>query len=86
MAKSGKLDLTRGDNRLQGHLQDGQLDEPELEMGLKESEHKAANVIDFYDTNRNGTISLREAQAGYSRSAEADQRIKARQAAERGAR
>ena len=65
---------------------DGQLDEPELEMGLKESEHKAANVIDFYDTNRNGTISLREAQAGYSRADEAEQRIKARQAAARGAR
>jgi hypothetical protein len=65
---------------------DGQLDKAELETGLKGSEHKAANVIDFYDTSRNGTISLREAQAGYSRSEEAEQRIKAREAAERGAR
>jgi hypothetical protein len=65
---------------------DGQLDEAELEMGLKESEHKATNVIAFYDTNRNGTISLREAQAGYSRADEAEQRIKARRAAERSAR
>ena len=62
---------------------DGQLDEAELEMGLKGSGHKAANVIDFYDTNRDGKISLREAQAGYSRSGEAEQRIKAREAAER---
>jgi hypothetical protein len=65
---------------------DGELDEAELEMGLKGSGHKAANVIDFYDTDRNAKISLREAQAGYSRSDEAEQRIKARQAAERGAR
>ena len=65
---------------------DGQLDASELEMGLKGSEHKAANVIDFYDTNRNGKISLREAQSGYCRAGEAEQRIKARQAAERGAR
>ena len=65
---------------------DGQLDEAELEMGLKGMEHKPAAVIDFYDTNRNRKISLREAQAGYSRSDEAEQRIKARQAAERGAR
>jgi len=65
---------------------DGELDKAELEMGLKGSGHKAANVIDFYDTNHNGTISLREAQAGYSRSGEAEQRIKTREAAERGVR
>jgi hypothetical protein len=65
---------------------DGRLDEAELEMGLKGSGHKAANAIDFYDINRNGTISLREAQAGYSRAGEAEQRIKAREAAGRGER
>jgi hypothetical protein len=65
---------------------DGQLDKAELDMGLEGSGHKAANVIDFYDTNRNGKISLREAQTGYGRAGEAEQRIKAREAAERGAR
>lgn len=65
---------------------DGQLDEAELEMGLEGTGHKATNVIDFYDTNRNRKISLHEAQAGYSRSDEAEQRIKTREAAERGER
>lgn len=65
---------------------DGQLDEAELAIGLEGTEHKPAATIDFYDTNRNGKISLREAQAGYQRSEEAEQRIKAREAAERGAR
>ena len=65
---------------------DGQLDKAELATGLEGDEQKAARIIDFYDTNRNGSISLREAQAGYSRSDEAEQRIKAREAAERGAR
>lgn len=65
---------------------DGQLDKAELAAGFEGDEPKAVRVIDFYDTNRNGTISLREAQAGYSRSDEAEQRIKAREAAERGAR
>jgi hypothetical protein len=50
----------------------GELDEKELEVGLKErsSIYTAANVIGFYDTNGNKTISLREAQAGYSRAHE----------------
>jgi hypothetical protein len=65
---------------------DGQLNEAELAMGLKGTEHKASNVIDFYDANHDKKISLREAQEGYSRSDEAEQRIKARKAAERGAR
>lgn len=65
---------------------DGQLDEAELAIGLEGMEHKPAAVIDFYDTNRNGKISLREAQAGYSRSEEAEQRIQVRRAAEGGAR
>jgi len=64
---------------------DGQLDEAELAMGLAGTDHKAANVIDFYDTSGNGKVSLREAQAGYRRSDEAERRVKARRAAERGA-
>ena len=65
---------------------DGQLDKADLTAGFEGDEPKAVRVIDFYDTNHNGTISLREAQAGYSRSDEAERRIKAREAAERGAR
>jgi len=61
---------------------DGYLDERELAMGLEGSDHKPANVIVFYDTNGDGRISLREAQAGYSRAAEAEQRIQERRAAE----
>jgi Ca2+-binding EF-hand superfamily protein len=48
---------------------DGELDAKELAAGLKErgSKYSADYVIGFYDTNGNKKISLREAQAGYSR-------------------
>jgi hypothetical protein len=36
--------------------------------------------MEFYDTNRNGLISLKEAQSAYSRAPEADARIKSRAA------
>lgn len=51
---------------------DGQLDGKELSVGLKErsSKYTADGVIGFYDTNGNKKISLREAQAGYSRADE----------------
>jgi hypothetical protein len=62
---------------------DGELDREELAAGLKGSGHDPDRVIDFYDTNGNRRISLREAQAGYARAAEAEQRIKAREAAGR---
>jgi hypothetical protein len=32
-------------------------------------------VVDFYDANRNGTVSLREAQAGYHRADEVEGRL-----------
>lgn len=50
----------------------GELDEAELTAGLKgrNSSYKPKGVIDFYDTNGNGTISLREAQKGFKRTDE----------------
>jgi hypothetical protein len=62
---------------------DGELDRQELAAGLVGTEHDPDLVMDFYDTNGNRRISLREAQAGYARAAEAEQRIKARGAAGR---
>lgn len=61
---------------------DGELDRHELAIGLEGSGHDPEHVIDFYDTNGNRRISLREAQAGYARSGEAVQRILARKAAD----
>jgi hypothetical protein len=60
---------------------DGQLDQAELDAGLKGTEHKAERVIAFYDTDGNDRVSLREAQAGYHRAAEAEEKIAARKAA-----
>ena len=60
---------------------DGQLDQAELDAGLKGTEHKAERVIAFYDTDGNERVSLREAQAGYARSGEAEKQIAARKAA-----
>ena len=57
---------------------DGQLDRAELTAGLVGTPYQADRVLDFYDTDRSGGISLREAQAGYQRSAQAEARIKAR--------
>lgn len=65
---------------------DGFLDDSELEMALKGTEHKPARVIDFYDTNGDRRISLREAQAGYHRANEAEVLIRERQAREGAAR
>ena len=59
---------------------DGELDHAELAAGLKGTEHTPEGAIAFYDTNRNGRISLREAQAGYKRSAEAEEIIRQRSA------
>jgi hypothetical protein len=60
---------------------DGELDHAELDAGLKGTEHKPERVIAFYDTDGNGRVSLREAQAGYARSGEAEKQIAARKAA-----
>lgn len=53
------------------------------ELSLKELRHvkelsgqSPAKVLKFYDVNRDGGISLREAQAGYARSDEAELQAK----------
>jgi hypothetical protein len=56
----------------------GQLDRRELTEGLTGSGHSPDAVMEFYDTNRNGLISLKEAQSAYTRAPEADARIKSR--------
>ena len=65
---------------------DGELDHSELAMGLEGADYNPDRTIDFYDTDGNRRICLREAQAGYSRAEEAEKRIQARKAAEGGAR
>ena len=56
----------------------GQLDREELAEGLVGSGHSADAVMEFYDTNRNGLISLKEAQAAYGRAAKIDANNKTR--------
>ncbi|MEY5012446.1 MAG: EF-hand domain pair [Verrucomicrobiota bacterium] len=56
----------------------GQLDRNELTEGLRGSGHSSDAVIEFYDINRNGNISLKEAQIAYGRAPEADSRVKSR--------
>ena len=58
---------------------DGELDAAELQHGINSLKgtplqvtYTAKEVITFYDTDHNGKVSLSEAQAGYSRSAEAE--------------
>ncbi|PAW67838.1 MAG: hypothetical protein B9S30_06670 [Verrucomicrobiia bacterium Tous-C5FEB] len=58
----------------------GQLDRQELAEGLAGSGHSPDAVMEFYDANRDGKTSLKEAQNAYSRAPEADARIKARAA------
>jgi Ca2+-binding EF-hand superfamily protein len=58
----------------------GQLDRQELAEGLAGSGHLPEAVMEFYDANCDGKISLKEAQNAYSRAPEADARIKARAA------
>lgn len=50
----------------------GALDEAELTEGLKDrgAPYKPKEVMDFYDTSGNGSISLREAQLGFKRTNE----------------
>lgn len=54
---------------------DGQLSKKELNQGIQglkgkpqQVNYTATEVLEFYDTNKNGTISLAEAQDGYNRS------------------
>jgi len=58
----------------------GYLDREELAEGLARTGHSPDAVMEFYDTNRDGKISLKEAQSAYSRAPEADALIKARAA------
>jgi hypothetical protein len=48
----------------------GQLDEKELSQNT--TGHPAKEIIDFYDLDNNRTVSLREAQKGFSRIGEAE--------------
>lgn len=50
---------------------DGQLSESELQEAEQLSGLPTKDVIDFYDTNKDRRISLKEAQAGMSRLEEA---------------
>lgn len=55
---------------------DGQLVAKELKEAQKISGHQPKEIIEFYDTNRNDGISLTEAQSGFSRAAEAEEKVK----------
>jgi Ca2+-binding EF-hand superfamily protein len=46
---------------------DGQLKAPELKEAARISGHSVTKILDFYDTDHSGGISLKEAQAGYGR-------------------
>ena len=52
----------------------GQLDSHELLAAQKSTGHPPAEIIDFYDQDKNRKISLREAQRGFSRMDEAEER------------
>ena len=54
----------------------GQLDSKELLAAKASTGREPADIIEFYDRNKNGTISLREAQHGYSRVDEAEVKAK----------
>jgi Ca2+-binding EF-hand superfamily protein len=55
---------------------DGYLSAGELKAPMENAGYSVQEIIDFYDTNKDGKISLSEAQAGYARSADADQILK----------
>ncbi len=55
---------------------DGQLSQSELKDAERISGISSSELIKFYDTNGNGTISLVEAQAGVSRLDEAHEVVK----------
>lgn len=51
----------------------GQLDSKELLAAKTSTGHEPAEIIAFYDRDQNGTVSLREAQHGFSRVDEAEE-------------
>ncbi len=53
---------------------DGELDAGELVAAQQSTGHPPSEIIDFYDRDKSRTISLREAQRGFSRLEEAEQR------------
>ncbi len=55
---------------------DGYLVASELKSAEKASGHSRAKIIEFYDTNRDGRISLKEAQDGLQRTDEAERKAK----------
>ncbi len=64
---------------------DGALTETELNHGINRHkntplkvDYTGKEIVEFYDTNKDGRVTLREAQKGYSRSDEAEQIIGAR--------
>ncbi len=57
---------------------DGYLTARELGKAQQLTGHSPADIIEFYDTNHDGRISLREAQRGLSRPEEAEQAAKAK--------
>lgn len=58
---------------------DGQLQLSELKTAEERTGQPTAEILAFYDTDQSGGISLREAQAGYSRVDEAEVLAKKRQ-------
>jgi hypothetical protein len=54
----------------------GKLTASELKDAEKRSGHSPAKIIGFYDTNGDQAITLREAQAGFSRVEEAERKAK----------
>jgi Ca2+-binding EF-hand superfamily protein len=54
----------------------GKLTASELKEAEKRSGQPAAKIIDFYDTNGDRAITLREAQDGYSRAEEAEKKAR----------
>ncbi len=61
---------------------DGYLDATEVQNGIdglkgkpQQVSYTSAEVLDFYDTNKDRKVSLREAQAGYKRAAEAEAKL-----------
>ncbi len=55
---------------------DGCLNDQELKPAAKISGQPSAKIMEFYDTNHDRKISLREAQDGFSRTDEAELKAK----------
>ena len=58
------------------HDGDGKLTAAELVEAERLTGQPPSKIVDFYDSNKDGAISLREAQTGYSRVDEAEIKAK----------